>query len=823
MFYVEAMNVRERHLAFLSKIIEKRQLTYEGDSIIPVNCFHRILLCLGISLALSTGQAQPAPDSGFVIEEVVVTARKREENLQDTPVAVSAFTAQELQYRQVTSSDQLGNITPNLTFDSSAPSSGSSSAAQIFIRGIGQTDFTPVTDPGVGLYIDGIYMARSVGNVLDFLDVERVEILRGPQGTLFGRNTIGGAVVIHSKRPTDEFSGYLQGRFGDDDMVNVTAKLNAPLSDNLFGNIAFAYQDRDGYVKRIHAGNKTGDDDSESVRGSLLWEATDDFEAYMTFDYTRIRENGAPTVSAGVNDKMAFGTYGNGLLESCATVRVNPDFPASGPPTFPPPGAGAGGAPGCYGPDTFAGPYTSEGTFPVFSNVDVWGISGELKWEVNDWLTIKSITGYREMEMEASRDADNTPANILATSIYYDHGQTSQEIQLSGVALDEHLNWLLGFYYFQEDGNNPSSVILPTGSFNSGGFYDNESLAGFFHVTNDFTDNFALTIGGRYTLDKKRYKPDQYATGDASQGRDSIFGPTWPLLAGIYLSRRGPLRFGQRMLPFREFDEEFDDFTLIFNLAYNWTDELRTYVTFSEGFKSGGFDQRFAAAPLSGEPSTFDPEKVSSYEVGLKSEWFDNRLHLNLALFHTDYDSLQIVIRETVNPITFNGGSADIEGAEAELTWAPTDRWFITFALGYINAEYEELSDKVINNPTPIFPHYKLVNTPELSSALGVAYTFDLDDWGTLTPRLDWSFHGEQYNNAVNTPQLFQDEYHLLNAAVTLETNDAHWEAVLAFRNITDERYIITGNSAFATGASYTERVYGRPFEWSVSLKYSFF
>ena len=198
--------------------------------------------------------------SGFVLEEVLVTARKREENLQNTPVAVSAFTAQDLQFRQVSATDQLADITPNLTFDMASPSSGSSSAAQIFIRGIGQTDFTPVTDPGVGLYIDGIYMARSVGNVLDFLDVERIEILRGPQGTLFGRNTIGGAITVYSKRPTDEPEGSLQVKFGQADMLFITARISGPLSENLAVNLAYAFRELAGDVMRINDAFHDGED-----------------------------------------------------------------------------------------------------------------------------------------------------------------------------------------------------------------------------------------------------------------------------------------------------------------------------------------------------------------------------------------------------------------------------------------------------------------------------------------------------------------------------------------------------------------------------------
>jgi iron complex outermembrane receptor protein len=790
-----------------------------------------LFVSLVLSLPVTTNlSAQESTKHGHGLEEVVVTARKREESLQDTPVAVSAFSARDLKFRQIESTDRLGEVTPNLTFDPVSPSSGSNAAAQIFIRGVGQTDFTPVTDPGVGLYIDGIYMARTVGNVLDFLDVERVEILRGPQGTLFGRNTIGGAVVIHSKRPTDEFNASLQGQFGDDDMVYIAAKVNGPIVENLAGNLAYAYRNRDGYVERIHAGNRTGDEDSHAIRGSLLWDPTESFSAYATVDYTASRENGAPIVAGGVNDLQAFGTFGNALLASCTVVTINPNFPVSGPPSFPPPGVGVRGAPGCYGRDSFAGEHVSEGTFPVTSELDVWGISLELAWDVNELLSINSTTGYREMEMESARDGDNTPANIFATRDFYDHEQVSQELQFSGPLLEERLQWLLGFYYFQEEGFNVGPVILPAGAIHSGGFYDNDSLAVFFQGTYDVTDRLALTFGVRYTEDTKRFTPDQFAVGDASMAEGSIFGPTWPLLAGVYLSPTGPMLPGDRILPIQEFQEDFDDTSIMVTLAYDWTDQLMTYFTYSQGFKSGGFDQRFAAPPIdpdtglpTGAPSTFDPETVDSYEIGVKSQWLENRLRLNAAVFYTDYQDLQIIIRETFNPITFNGGTADIAGGEVELTWVPTDRWIITAAVGYIDAEYDELSEAVLTNATPVLPDYKLVNTPEWSSALGVAYILDLRDWATLTPRLDWSYHDDQYNDAVNTIQLFQDEYHLLNLSMALETNDGHWEGILALRNLLDEEYLITGNSAFSTAASYLEQVYARGFEWSISIQYNFF
>lgn len=781
-----------------------------------------LISSLALLLSTSTGFcAKPAQDKLFALEEVVVTARKREENLQDTPISVAAFTSKELEIRQIESTDKLGDVTPNLTFDSAAPSSGSSSAAQIFIRGIGQTDFVPVTDPGVGVYVDGVYMSRSIGNVMDFLDVERVEILRGPQGTLFGRNTIGGAVSLHSKRPTDEFGGSLKAQFGDDNMVYVTARVNGALTQNLTGNLAYAYRERDGYVERINDGTDTGDDDSNALRGSLFWTPADSFAAFITADYTKIRENGAPLVAGGVNDLQAIPTFANGVLTSCSVVSINPNFPIAGPPSFPPPGASTNGAPGCANETSVLGKHTSGGTFPVTSELDVWGVSLELTWDVADWLSIKSISAYREVEMLTMRDADNTPGNILGTMDDYEHEQVSQELQFSGRAFDEKLQWLLGLYYFQEEGFDIAPVYIPMGAFVNGGFYDNDSKAVFFQSTYDVTDRLSLTFGIRYTEDAKRFKPEAYIIGDASMGPINIFPNTWPLLAGMYLGSNFVLPAGARLLPAQEFEENFYDDSIMINLAYNWSDELMTYVTYSQGFKSGGFDLRFIAPEPA--PSTFEPEYVDSYEIGFKSQWLNNSLRVNGAIFYTDYDDLQIIIRESFNPQTFNGGEADIFGAELELTWVPTDRWYITAAVGYIDAEYDKLSDEVLTNATPILPDNELVNTPEWSASIGMAYTVDLQDWATLTPRVDWSFHDKQYNDAINTPQLIQDQYDLINVAVALETNDGRWEGVLAFRNVLDEEYLVTGNSSFSTTAGYLEQVYDRGAEWSISVKYNFF
>ncbi|MDJ0927245.1 MAG: TonB-dependent receptor [Gammaproteobacteria bacterium] len=810
------------------------------------------LLLLSASLTVAV-PAFAQSGEGFVLEDVVVTARKREESLQQTPVAVSAFTEDQLRFRQVERTDQLSEITPNLTFDEASPSSGSSSAAQIFIRGIGQTDFTPVTDPGVGLYVDGIYMARSPGNVLDFVDIERVEVLRGPQGTLFGRNTIGGAILVHTKRPDPEaLTGSIKGRVGDDSLYNITGKVNVPLSDTAAANFAIDWIERDGYVTRAVDGLTTGDRDRYSLRGSLLWDITESFSSYFTADYTKIDENGPPTVSGGVNDGSApgggaFGTFGNGLLASCSAININnggfgpPAYgpaggapvtpgvlqPTQGPPSLPPPGTGSGGAAGCYGPDTRAGNFISEGTYPTFSELDVWGAALELGWEVNNWLEIKSITGYREMEMFSSRDGDHTPANVFNTQDIFDHEQITQELQFINNFFEGQFQSLVGIYYFQEEGKNLNPVTLPVGAIRSGGFYDNDSWALFAQGTFNATDKLAFTLGIRYTEDTKNYLPDQIALGDPSQGSVPGFHPnTWTAFQGFYLSPAPPgnafaLAPGDRILLNQESKVSFDDTNVLANVAYNFTDEVMAYFTFSTGYKSGGFDQRFAGPTPDGLPSTYQPEEVDSYEIGLKSDLLDNTMRLNLAAFFTDYTDQHIIIRETFNPITFNGGESEIKGFELELTWIPTDALYITTAIGYLDAKYTKVSEEAATFGG-ISTDSSFVNTPEWSSAVGVAYSFELGGWGTLTPRIDWSFTDEQFNDAVNTPQLRQDDYHLLHAALIFQSNDEHWEVILAGRNLTDEDYLITGNSAFTTAASYVSQVFGRPREWQASLKYSF-
>lgn len=263
-----------------------------------------------LSMISVTGavEAETNKTSKFqTLEEVVVTARKREESLQDAPISITAFTGEGLERRNITALADVSKMTPNLVFNASAPLSGSSATSSVFIRGIGQNDYTLVTEPGVGIYVDGVYIARSVGGALDLVDVERIEILRGPQGTLFGRNTIGGAVSITSKKPTEDFGGKVQLTLGDDNLVDFKGKINLPISDTLLSSVAISSRQRDGYVKNVQNGLDLGNDDALSGRLALRWLASDTVTVDWNFDATRERENGAASYAVAADGLSPLG------------------------------------------------------------------------------------------------------------------------------------------------------------------------------------------------------------------------------------------------------------------------------------------------------------------------------------------------------------------------------------------------------------------------------------------------------------------------------------------------------------------------------------
>lgn len=765
-----------------------------------------------VTLSLSGMENVQAQTSGALpLEEITVTARKREESLQDTPISISAFTSAALEHRGISDLSQIGSYTSNMEFDFTAPIAANSNTAAIYIRGIGELDWVLSVDPGVGLYLDDVYISRSIGAVLDVMEVERIEVLKGPQGTLFGRNTIGGAISITSKKPHAEKEARATLTTGSDDRLDAKLYVNQPLSDNLFFNGTVARRSRDGYVKNLAPGAPDlGDDDVWAGRVSLRWTPADNLDFTLSGDRTREREAPGPNVLLAADETALEPSIYHGAFPG--TVRFDPPASAVCLDTTNPARLSD---PTCFNSQWVVGPFqtysTHETTNPAVNaatgrpaspeaDLDLWGISFTAEWDINEYLTFKSTTSYRDLKGFWTRDLDHSPLSVYALPNVYEQDQFTQEVQLQGTAFDERLNWILGIYYFEEEGSHVDIFEGPAFSLFTGGSVKNDSIAVFGQGTYDITEKLSLTLGSRWTEDNKSFTPNAYVL------QDTFFG--FPV--------------GTRVLPATEASVSATEVVPYFNLAYRWTEDLMTYATYTEGFKSGGFTQR-VFPPLPETPS-FEPEFVDSYEIGIKSTWMENRLRLNGAIFYTDYSDLQVNVVEGVVGaiIRRNAAKADITGFELEMNLVPDEHWLIDASVGYLDAQYKRFDASAI--AAGLSEDFEFINTPEWTASIGASYRYQLTDTWTMAPRVDWSYRSRVYNDAVNSPIISQEGYSLLHAGIRFETTDEKWAVTMRGTNLTDETYLVTGVSAANDGfLGFAEGVYGRPREWELTVSYQFY
>ena len=788
--------------------------------------FYGFLATLAVALTTTNVSAQSGEDGQPIrgsitslIEEVVVTARKREESLDDLPLSVTAFTGESLEARGVDQISQLANYSPNVTFQNNPSFGGASNNAAVYIRGIGAKEFTPTTDPGVGIYVDGVYIARSVGAILDLLEFERVEILRGPQGTLFGRNTIGGAVNITTVRPNNEFGGKVAFKGGTDERLDLQGTVNIPLSDEFFIKASAATFNQDGYVERLD-GTDLGDDNTDTARFAARWIPSDRLTLDWSVDWTEDKENG-PAMSL---TDIRFGpvtidpstppfVFFNNIAATLGGAVPNPLPPGPPPPECATDAAPVSANPLCYDDRYINGVNgVNEGTAPAFSETTVWGTSFDISWDVTDNLELRSITAYRSLESQFSRDGDHSPFTISQFFDDLDHEQVTQELQLLGSNFDQRLNWILGFYYFKEDGKNENLLDFNISSFRSGGFFDNSSIAVFAQGTYDITDRLHLTAGLRWTEDEKSFLPDQ-----------EIFTLN-PALAG-FLSAPQQFIFtpGTPILPSVEKTLKENELTPMVNLSYDWSEELMTYVSYREGFKSGGFTQRVlpplipgitcSAVPEECIPG-FEPEFVTVYEGGFRYTSADSRLRLSGSVYYTDYEDLQISVFTSVAPVIQNAAGATIIGFELEGQYATSNDIFIEGSVGYTDAEYDE-----IDPTTRVNVDNELERVPEWSLNASVSKDLFINNW-TVTPRLNWSYRSEHFNDAFNSPQLRTDDYHLLDFNLAVRDISERYSVTFGVTNITDEEYMISG--VFGDAFSSYEGLFSRGREWYVRLGYNF-
>ncbi len=824
------------------------------------------------------GQAaapQAAADEQGGLQEIVVTAQKRAENVQDVPIAISAFTSEALTERSVTSVASLSNLAPNVTLDAGTPFSGSTAVLSAYIRGIGANDFAFNIDPGVGIYLDGVYLARSVGANQDLPDVERIEVLKGPQGTLFGRNTIGGAISIVTHDPGKDFAfkGDLTlGRYG---LVQTRGTIDIPLTDSLRSSVSFSTKNRGGYLQRIAfpgAGNlgstniqnykaagynniglgTEGGDNVWNLRGKLKYNNGGAFRAVFSADYTNVDQSQIANTLIATTPAVFAGTYNCAIAEP---VPVGTNC-GGGPPSFaylP----SIGGLttifdnPTVYGVNADANPNNNRLPYDnrfVTSNIDTsyangnnysklkaYGGSLTLEYDLADTVTLKSITAYRELHWNVGTDLDGSPLNFLHTSFTTDQWQVSQEVQLLGSALDKKLNYVLGAYYFKEAGNLHDYVTFAEGLLQVDGPNNlaTQNYAFFGQVDYKITEKLGITLGGRYTHEDKTFEGFQ---SDAN-------GLTYKILSFLAGIGQGPAAcaninpitdacriaagFPNAGQPLRYYvagvqKKVFNNFSPKIGVQYHFTDNVMTYFSWSKGYKTGGWTTRLSN-PLPTAPD-FGPENATTYELGLKSTLIDRRLQVNAAIFQTDYTGIQLNFQQGVSPTIQNAGNARIKGVEVEVTAAPTDSLTITGSIGYLDAKYTSVLAPAQVAPNPfqagVFPGGELPKTPKWKVNISPRYEAHLGNGGKIIVLADYTHSTSLWNDTERAFLLQRGATDIVNGSFTYREPNSHWDITLGMTNITDTRYLVTGQAQIAGGQIYG--TYSRPREWYAKLGLKF-
>jgi iron complex outermembrane receptor protein len=788
------------------------------------------------------------------LQEIVVTAQKRSENAQSVPIAITAFTAQALQDKSITDVSGLTLLTPNANFDTASPFGGANEVLSASIRGIGQDDFGLNLDPGVGVYVDGVYYARTTGANVNMLDVDRVEILKGPQGTLFGRNTIGGAISIVTRPPGDEFKTNLQVTTGSFNRRDIQATADIPFSDTVLSTFTFASLNRDGYQQRIpystpvpyttdgvnafaSPGTATfsslGGQGQDSFRGKVLWKAAANFTVTATVDVTHIDESSTPinplvTAASPTIPGAGLGFIYNFCVQGIAFVPTAQTL--CGPRG---PGLTAAGT-----TNTNVGIWQSThllygnqfvtqnidqsyATGPDFNIMNPWGTSLTLDWSLNEATDLKSITAFRRLSWNVALDTDGSPTDMNLDAQKQEQHQVSQEFQLTGSAIDKRLQYATGLYFFNEGGFEHDYVTIADGllQINGTDTIDTTSYAAYAHADYSITDEFKAIAGARYSYDHKTITVFQEDLNAFNYKISGCYPVTAACAAAIGFPVPGkPLLY----VPDNLNSRNFDVFTPTLGLQYQIAPAVMAYTTYSKGYKDGGWTTRLTQ-PVPSLP-TFGPEKSQTYEVGLKSEWLDHRLQANVAGFYTKYDGIQLNFQQGLSPTIQNAGDAQIEGSELELRWLVGAGLSLQASAGYLDAHYTYLEPGVNGAQRCIQPwqpcitlESQLPKTPKWKTAFGPQYLVSLPNEGRLRLGFDYTHTAAMFNDSFNDQLLRRPATDLLNAAVTYISPDDRYELAVGGTNITDRRFLITGNEDTSSGLIYG--TYNAPSEWFLSLR----
>lgn len=730
-------------------------------------------VCAAPFAMTSPAMAQDEP-AASEDEGIIVTARRREESLQDVPIAISVQTAEQLDQRGAENITVLQQTTPNATIQVAR---GSNSTLIGFIRGVGQQDPLWGFEPGVGLYVDDVYIARPQAAVLDIFDIQRIEVLRGPQGTLYGRNTIGGA-VRYVTAPLDTEEPHLRARlnYGSYNQLDTIISGSVPLTDELVIGGAFALYSRDGYGENLVTGAEHYNKDVDAFRFTLQWTPLDDLTIRLSAD--------------GVDDD-SNPRHGHRLAS----------FPAGG--------TSYNVLPDVY--DTRAGSGDD-------NHVQTRGVSLHVDYELSDQLTIRSITATREGKTQGTIDFDNTEFPTLDIPAYYADEQFTQEIQL---LLDlGRVQGVAGVYYLDSTAEGAFDTVLgfagPLTIFTQGRV-DTESLAAFADLSFDITDTLAISVGARWTRDEK--------TGRVY--RQNFSGIRSPFF-GNSLAVPGLVRTNYVN------DAEFEEVTPRFSVTWEPSDALTLYASYSQGFKSGGFDMRGDAVLTPATVNGYEPEFVDTYEIGFHSSWRAGRVNLSGAIFQSDYSDMQITRQEPtvsggIASFVDNAAQAQLRGAELEGSVYLLDNLVANFAVGYIEGEFDEYLTTVVNPapppatlPADFSNLASFQNTPDWTGSFSLTYTQPFAG-GQIAFTPSAAYRGDSQMFEFATPLLDQPAYWLYNASITWTSDDDRLRFGLHGLNLGDEEYRVGGYNF--PGALFGNSIigfYGPPQTFTASVEVRF-
>jgi iron complex outermembrane recepter protein len=707
-----------------------------------------------------------AQDQAMVLEEIIVTARKRVESLQDISQSVSALSAAEIDASFARDIRDLEGMAPNLIIDRIGAGPG---VAGISIRGVTHQDLEKSFDPAVGVVLDGIFLGTNTGQELQIFDMERIEVLRGPQGTLFGRNSIGGVINVTRTDPTGELGAKLRGTYGDYERLDLEAVVNFPImEDTLAGKLNYVSREQDeGFAKNIETGEDVPQTDYLSYGIDLQWAPTD--ELIVDYHYQRQEDDGDTGATSNISQPgdllcFGFGRCGKSLTE----------------------------------PELGIGVVDQNFSNEQFLELDAHTL--EVNWELGDDYVLTYLYGNRESEEGTNQDFDSTNIDFFSTLRLQEYEQDSHELRLAGTVSDA-LQFTLGGYLWDSEYQLDQTTFfllpvispLPEGTVNRQFTQqDTEAWAVFFEADYAFTDSLILTVGGRYTTEEKTFR-----------SRAAAEIPGLGLLPATFDIFDTPT------------NEEWTEFTPKVSLAWHTTDDIMLYGTYSEGFRSGGMNGRAASAETAS--LIYDPEFVEMFEAGMKSSWMDNRIQFNAAVFYQTYDDKQeelVVPSPTAGQetITVNAAEATMQGIEIETRALITQNWLVSLNVGILDAEYDTFVSERIPGVPADLSYLDMRRAPDYTYALNTSYDIDLGG-GTATLQAVYRYKDDMATTFLNEPFGIAEGHGLLDASASYQYEN--WNVRVFGRNLTDEDEV---NSALSVGGLFSFQARRAPRTWGVQV-----